>query len=363
MAPRPFTPGRSALAALAVAAAAAVAQAGPAADALKPGKVELKSGGPLAFGPDGVLYLGDPKAAAVYAVDPADAKSRPAAPVAVEKLDAALAGLLGVKPADVQVNDLAVNPVSNRVYLSVSRGKGADALPVLFRVDDGGKLTEVPLDNVRHARAELPNPVAAGNRRQEAITGMKVVKDKLYVAGLSNEEFASTLRAIPLPFGGAVKGAGIQIYHGAHGKYETAAPVRTFTPIEVNGKEEILAAYTCTPLVRIPVDELKDGAKVKGTTVAELGNRNRPLDIIIYSKDKEQFALIANSARGVMRVPLDGLDKVESIVSRVADKAGLKYDSLTELAGVEHLDKLGDRHAVLLVRGPAGLAVKSIDLP
>ena len=363
MVPQPFTPRRTALAALAVVVAAAAAQAGPLADSLKPGKVELKSGGPIAFGPDGVLFVGDPKAAAVYAVGTGDAKTRPASPVNLDKLDATLAGLLGVQPADVQVNDLAVNPASNRVYLSVSRGKGPDALPVLLRVEDDGRLTEVALDNVPHAKADLPNPAASGPKRQEAITGLKAAKDKLYVAGLSNEEFASTLRAIPLPFNGKAAAAGIQIYHGAHGKYETASPVRTFTPIEVNGKEEILAAYTCTPLVRIPVDELKDGAKVKGTTVAELGNRNRPLDIVIYAKDKQRYALIANSARGVMKVSLDGLDKVEGIVARVANTAGLKYDTVKELAGVEHLDKLGEGHAVLLVRGPAGLTVQTIELP
>jgi peptide-methionine (R)-S-oxide reductase len=30
-----------------------------------------------------------------------------------------------------------------------------------------------------------------------------------------------------------------------------------------------MAAYTCTPLVKIPVADLKAGAKVKGTTIAE----------------------------------------------------------------------------------------------
>jgi len=131
----------------------------------------------------------------------------------------------------------------------------------------------------------------------------------------------------------------------------------------VNGKEEILAAYTCTPLVRIPVAEMKDGAKVKGTTVAELGNRNRPLDIIIYKKGDEQFALMANSARGVMKVELEGLTKVDAILEKVKATAGLKYETLKELTGVEHLDKLGDSSAVLLIRDKDGLSVKTIDLP
>lgn len=344
-------------------ALAASAQAGPLVAGLKPGSITLQSAGPITFGAEGVLFVGDPKAATVYAIGTGDSVAGTATPITVDGLTAKLAGTLGVKAADVHVNDLAVNPVSNRVYLSVSRGKGPDATPVLFVVNANGDLKEVSLSNVPHAKAELAKPVAAGAKRQEAITGLKVVKDALLVAGLSNEEFASTLRSIPLPFSGKASAAGIQIYHGAHGKYETAAPVRTFTSVEINGKEEILAAYTCTPLVRIPVSELTHGAKVKGTTIAELGNRNRPLDIIVYESNGHKYALMANSARGVMKVSLNNLDKIESIVAKVTDTAGVKFETLKELTGVEHLAKLGDSHAVLLVREKDGVSIKTINLP
>ena len=342
---------------------AAGAEAGPLTDSLKPGAVKLQSTGPITFGAEGVLFVGDPKAAAVYAIGTGDIASSKVAPVNIDNIGAKLAGMLGVKEADVQINDLAVNPASNKVYLSVSRGKGPAALPVILAIGNGGEIKEVALASVPHAKAELSKPVAEGAKRMEAITGLKVVKDKLFVAGLSNEEFASTLRKITLPFDGKAASAGIQIYHGAHGKYETAAPVRTFTTVEINGKEEILAAYTCTPLVRIPVSELQDGAKVKGKTVAELGNRNRPLDILVYSKGGKPYALMANSARGVMKVALDNIDSVDTISARVADTAGLKYETLKQHAGVEHLAQLGDAHAVMLVRGTAGVSIQTIELP
>src|SRR5262249_58174699 len=120
------------------------------------------------------------------------------------------------------------------------------------------------------------------------------------VAGLSNEEFSSSLRAIPFPFEAASKGTGIEIWHGSHGRFETNAPVRTFVPYEINGEKAILAAYTCTPLVRIPVSELKPGNKVKGTTIAELGARNKPLDMDVYSKSAKNYILIANSRHSLM---------------------------------------------------------------
>ena len=58
--------------------------------------------------------------------------------------------------------------------------------------------------------------------------------------------------------------------------------------------------------MKFPVSELKAGAQVKGTTIAELGNRNRPLDMIVYQKDGKDYLLLANSSRGVMKIPTEG---------------------------------------------------------
>ena len=72
---------------------------------------------------------------------------------------------------------------------------------------------------------------------------------------------------------------------------------------------------------------------------------------------------MANSARGVMKVALDNIDSVDTISARVADTAGLKYETLKQHAGVEHLAQLGDAHAVMLVRGTAGVSIQTIELP
>ena len=48
---------------------------------------------------------------------------------------------------------------------------------------------------------------------------------------------------------------------------------------------------------------------------------------------------------------------------RGGGKAGLSYDTIDELKGVEQLDKLGDKQAVLLVRTDAGLNLQTIALP
>jgi hypothetical protein len=209
----------------------------------------------------------------------------------------------------------------------------------------------------------IPNP-ASGKGAATVITSMAFVDGKLIVAGLSNEEFASTLRTIPYPFKEADKGAGIQIFHGAHGKIETHAPIRTFTPYKVGSEPTILAAYTCTPLVKIPVSELKAGAKVKGTTIAELGNRNTPLDMVPYTKDGKNYILMTNTARGVMKIPADGVGSAQPITQRPpTDTAGVKYETVAELKNVVQLDKVDDARAVILVRTDTGLDLKTIPLP
>lgn len=361
----------------AVTANAAAPGADPSAS-LKKGTPDLKSAGPLTFGPDGVLFVGDTQGAAVFAIDTGD-RTRNATPSAinVEGINNKVAELLGTNAQQIMINDLAINPISGKAYLSVSRGRGPGATPVIIRVSGNGKLEEVSLDNVPFAKAEVPNvpasrPVAAnapakkfggGDPRNDAITDLAYVDGRVFLAGLSNEEFASRLLAIPFPFSGETDGAGIKIYHGAHGRYETHAPVRTFVSYKIGNEPYLLASYQCTPLVKIPVSELKAGAHVNGTTIAELGNGNRPLDMVVYQKDGKDYLLLTNSARGVMKISTEGADTAAPITSRVANKQGLSYDTISALKGVEQLDQLDKARAVIIVRGDGGLNLQTIDLP
>jgi hypothetical protein len=169
---------------------------------------------------------------------------------------------------------------------------------------------------------------------------------------------------VPFPFIKADPGTSVEIYHGAHGKFETRAPVRTFVPMIVGNEPSVLAAYTCTPLVQFPIRELKPGAKIRGKTVAELGNRNRPLDMISYQKDGKPYLLLANSARGVMKIPADKITGAESITAKVADKQGIAYETIEAWKGIDQLDRLDDKTAVVLTRGEGdALTLESRDLP
>jgi len=330
---------------------------------MQTGKAGLKSAGALAIGPDGILFVGDSAGASIYALDLNDrTAARSAGPLEIKGINEKIAAMLGTTPDQVAINDVIVNPVSKNVYLSASRGKGTDAVPVILRVEPAGKISEVALDQIKYASVSLPDRPQGDRQRMDTITSIKYVNGQVLVAGLSNEEFSSSLRSIPYPFKEYSKAAGIEIYHGSHGRFETNAPVRTFVPYEINHQQNILAAYTCTPLVKIPVSELKPGNKVKGTTIAELGNGNRPLDMIVYAKGDKHFILMANSARGVMKLPADNLDTFKPITAHT-ETAGVPYETIGNLKGVQQLDKFDDANALILIGAGSSMALRTVPLP
>lgn len=325
------------------------------------GKPDIKSAGPLAFGPKGVLFAGDPLGAQIVAIGVNTGESTPiGGDFKLEGVDKKIASVLGTSADDAKIVDVAVEPGTNVAYASVSRGSGPSAEPALVRIDGKGNITAVKLDNVKYARISIANapPADAKDKkgqslRTTAITDLAYVDGKLFIAGLSNEEFASKLRSIEFPFKSADTGASVEILHTAHGAaIETRSPVRTFVPFNVGGEPQILAAYTCTPLVTFPVSSLKAGEKVRGKTVAELGNRNTPLDMIVYEKGGKQYLLLSNTARGVMKISTDSIDKQNLTKAVTGGGAeGLPYETIASLDGTEQLDKLGTNNALVLSKG------------
>ena len=128
-------------------------------DSLKAGKADLKSAGAMAFGPNGVLFVGDSMGGMIYALDTQDRTASQATAVEVTGMTGKIAAMLGTAADQIQVNDVAVNPVSRKTYVSVSRGLGPDSAAVIVRVDPTGNLESLALDNIRHSSIALPNPV------------------------------------------------------------------------------------------------------------------------------------------------------------------------------------------------------------
>jgi hypothetical protein len=347
---------------------------------LKRGTMGLRSAGPITFGPEGILFLADNAAATVYAADIADpGPAGDAEPFDLADVDARVGSYLGCAPGDVTIKDIAVHPVSHNVYLSVRRGQGEAAQPVLVRVShDGGAVADVPLDDVPFAAAAIGDAPAEDDERLDitlplgdegeevtfgtrtfrlvrepirtaTITDMAYANGALLVAGLSNEEFSSKLRRIPFPFSDGAASS-LEIFHVSHGKWETEAPIRAFVPYEDGAS--ILASYTCTPVVHFRLADLTDGAKAIGRTVAELGAVNQPLDMVSFVQDGAEYLLVANSAHGLVKIACRDIDGQAPLTSP-HEPVGVPRET-KDLAGIRRLANLGDGYVLALQSDDAG---------
>ncbi len=130
---------------------------------------------------------------------------------------------------------------------------------------------------------------------------MRWHEGKLYVADLSKQTFASTLRVLSYPFDGQQSVASVQIYFTSHDELETRALIREMTFASLGGKDYLIAAYMCTPLVTIPVEEITDGAHITGKTIAELGYGNTPDGLLTFTANEQgknvDYILVSNVER------------------------------------------------------------------
>ena len=315
----------------------------------------------ITFGPEGILFLGDSDRAKVVAIDTKDTKASSAEEkVDMKNIDGQIAAMMGTTADQIMITDMAVNPASKNIYLSVQKKEG---LPALMKLS-GGKLTAIPLDDASYTKIDLGNPVAEDAKdrrgrslRKWAISDIGFHDGKVLLTGLSNEEFSSTFRSVPFPFQSEEMTASLEIYHAAHGRFETYAPVKTFVPFEWNGKAHVVASYTCTPLVVFPMEELESGKHIKGKTVAELGNRNSPLDIVHVTLDGKEYILMANTHRALMKISVEEVANFESSLTEPvegnSETAGVNYLSLPYV-NVQQLDKLTENTIVIIQRTASG---------
>ena len=274
----------------------------------------------LAFGPDNVLFVGDSKAGMVYAIPTQATELKDPIAFNLKGIDKKIAKTLGIPPSELIFNDMQVHPVSQEAYIAIKRGFAVDAPSVIaaispvngdVRLIDVSKKTQVKIKNVRTKAFELYG--RSSDRLN--ITDIDYNDGYIYVAGLTNGEFASTLRKITYPFTNKQEAvAGIEMYHAVHNQKETRAPIRTMTFEEINGESPLIAAYTCTPLVSIPTSEIKEGNHIKAKTLAELGYGNTPIDMITFIAQEQDGSfdkklLIINKERSASLISLKDFAK------------------------------------------------------
>jgi len=318
---------------------------------------DVKSISALTFGPGGILFIGDSKSATVFAVNTKDTKKGQPAKVDIKNIDQKIAAALGTTVANITITDMAVNPISKKLYIAV---QNSDGTPVLLTLD-GDKLVAVSLKDLNATSVALNNAPAEDAKDQRgrplrisSISDIGFDDGKLLVSGLSNHEFSSSFKSIPYPFTAKQDESTLEIYHGAHGKYETAAPIRTFTTAVINGKKYLVASYTCTPLVLFAMDELQPGKHVKGRTVAEMGAGNSPLDMVTLKRNNDEVLVMTNSKHPLAKVDYKNIASFEGTLSEpVKGTAGVGFTA-TPMKDVLQMDKLDDTQVVLMQKKENG---------
>jgi hypothetical protein len=349
---------------------------------LQVGMPTIESVGPITFGPDEILFVADNASATIFAIDVSDpgADAISDEPFDLDNVDTRLAAFLGCEKDDVGLRDMAVHPRTHNIYMSVMRGRGDAAIPVLVRIDiRDGSLSEIGYENVPFAATPVSNAPAEDDPRENVelpegsegeeievrgrkiriwrrpartatVTDMSYVDGTLLVAGMSNEEFASNLRRIPFPFTGNMEDNSLEIFHVSHGKWETAAPIKTFVPYEEG--QSILASYTCTPVVHFPLTTLTTGTKATGRTVAELGAMNQPLDMVSFTRDEGEYLLVSNSSHGLIKIACHDID-AQAGLTEPKTPVGVPRE-VEALTGVSRLANLNASHVLVLQRDEAG---------
>jgi hypothetical protein len=104
---------------------------------------------------------------------------------------------------------------------------------VIIRVKSGGEVEAVNLDKAKSSRAELPNAPAdaatgegrrQSNPRTESITDIAFLGRPRDCAGAIKRGVRIHAARPAFPFTKVEGGTSVEIYHGAHGKFETRAP-------------------------------------------------------------------------------------------------------------------------------------------
>ena len=294
----------------------------------------------IAFGPPDTLFVADWVQSKVHALTLPNAAPDSGKPFNLMDLDLALDRALGT--SEVKIEDIAARSGTDEVYVAVMAG--ANGAAAILRVRADGSVHKLDLAAMPSSAASLEDAPEAslkfwnGNSGLSyTVTDMKWRDGRLYLAGLSNQSFASSLRILPYPFGTTGAMASVEMYHTSHDQVETRAPIRAMAFETLDDKPYLVAAYLCTPLVTIPLSELTDGAHVRAKTIAELGAAGIPVNVVPYAAldfttgKTADYVLVANLYRESSRIPL------ASIADANRGPGYSKPVPPGEIAGVQHM--------------------------
>ena len=76
-------------------------------------------------------------------------------PFTIGDIDVRIANILGVGPKAVEINDMVVHPISQEIFISVSRIGGLTSVPAIVKVTQDGGIELLDLTSYSFTKQEL----------------------------------------------------------------------------------------------------------------------------------------------------------------------------------------------------------------
>jgi hypothetical protein len=341
------------------------------------GKIDV-----ISFAPNGTLLIGDAAKSQILAIETGDTQEVTGDYQLVPGIQKKIAGLVGAPEKGIEIIDLAINPDSRRLYLAVR--KQDDNAHLILTMTPDGMIEHFQIKDVNYVRVPIPQGTEAPIN---TLTDVTWARDRIVAAARCKEEFASKIFAAEAPLRHDASGQmySAETYHVAHGKWETRAPMSVLIPYEEeDGSLYIVGAFSCTPVVKYPIESLQPGAKIKGISMIELGSGNRPLDMFAYNKSENgdgNASVLTNTFRfhhekrpfgpspyWACRFDQDLLsakDTNEAAIRRLKgnDPATDKIELAEPFHGVVQMDRLDNQNALALRETETGLELVTLALP
>lgn len=344
------------------------------------GSPEIRRIDVISFAPNGTLLIGDAARSQIIAVETGDTTPVRGEYQPIPSLQKKIGALVGAPEKGVEIVDLAINPDSRRLYLAVR--KQDDNAHLLLSMTPDGMIDHFQLKNVSYVRVPIPQGDEAPIN---TLTDVAWARDRIVAAARCKEEFASKIFAAEAPLRHDASGQmySAETFHVAHGKWETRAPMSVLIPYEeADGSLYIVGAFSCTPVVKYPIESLQPGAKVKGISQIELGSGNRPLDMFAYNKSGTgEASVLTNTFRfhhekrpfgpspyWACRFDQDLLSAKETNENAIRrlkgnQPASDKIQMAEPFHGVVQMDRLDNENAIALRETDSGLELVTLALP
>jgi hypothetical protein len=151
-------------------------------------------------------------------------------------------------------------------------------------------------------------------------------------------------------------------------------------PLEVGNKKYLIGAFNDTPIVKLPLDGIQQGAKLRSETTLDLGPGNRPIDMFSYTKNGKTSVIInlfrfkhaqdpiSPSPYWTCRFDRDLLHakrvNEDALVRDVKNPADPRMTMVAPFHGVRFMSKRDEASAVVLREAEGGrLDLEILSLP